>query len=96
MLGAVTSVRLRNEGPSLDPAFVLEIVGAGRAIRLRPIGCIDLPGARSLIEALDAARCGWNAALVAIDLDGVTGVTREAETFLGAHQVPLDGRLNAA
>lgn len=96
MLGAVTSARLRNEGPVLDPAFVLEIVGAGRAIRLRPIGCIDLPGARSLIEALDAARGGWNAALVAIDLDGVIGVTGEAEALLVSHQVPLDGRLNAA
>jgi hypothetical protein len=94
----VTSVRLRSGGPALvaDPSFVLEIVGAGRAIRLRPVGCIDLPGARSLLEALEAARGGWNAALVAIDLDGVTGVTGEAEALLVANHVPLDGRLNAA
>jgi hypothetical protein len=76
--------------------FVIEIVGTGRAIRLAPVGTIDLPGARSLIDALDAARVTWNATLVSIDVAKVTGLTDDAAELLRDRAVPVAAALSAA
>ena len=36
--------------------FVLEISGAGEAITLEPIGCVDRQGAQTLIEAVESVQ----------------------------------------
>ena len=38
--------------------FVLEISGAGEAITLEPIGCVDRQGALTLIEAVESVQSG--------------------------------------
>ena len=35
--------------------FVLQITGAGEAITLEPMGCVDRQGAQTLLEALERA-----------------------------------------
>ena len=38
--------------------FVLEITGAGDAITLEPIGCVDRQGAQTLLEAVESVQAG--------------------------------------
>ena len=69
--------------------FILEITGARGAIRLEPVGVIDTDGAKTLLEAVGTLRSD-RTALLAIQLDRVTGLTEDARRLLRANQLPLD------
>lgn len=69
--------------------FVLGIHGDGRAISLEPQGTIDLEGARTLLDTVGSLRHERHA-LLAIDLDGVTGLTREAWRLLASSELPVE------
>jgi hypothetical protein len=69
--------------------FVLGIHGEGKAIALEPQGTIDLQGAQTLLETVGTLR-GERHALLAIDLDGVTGLTREAWRLLATSEIPVE------
>jgi hypothetical protein len=69
--------------------FVLGIHGDGRAIALEPQGTIDLEGAQTLLETVGSLR-GERHALLAIDLEGVTGLTREAWRLLATSELPVE------
>jgi len=69
--------------------FVLGITGDGHAINLEPQGTIDLEGARALLDTVGTLRHERHP-LVAIDLDGVTGLTREAWRLLATSELPVE------
>ena len=69
--------------------FTLEITGTGHAISIGPTGTIDLDAARTLLATVGGFRSTKRGALLAIDLDGVTGMTSDAERLLAASDLPL-------
>ena len=69
--------------------FVLGIHGDGRAIALEPQGTIDLEGAQTLLETVGTLRSERHA-LLAIDLEGVTGLTRAAWRLLATSELPVE------
>lgn len=69
--------------------FILGIHGDGQAIALEPQGTIDLDGARALLDTVGTLRHERHA-LLAIDLDGVTGLTREAWRLLATSELPVE------
>ena len=69
--------------------FVLEISGAGEAITLEPIGCVDRDGAQTLLEAVDSVRATRRTPLLEIRLDRVTGYTTDAAELLARYDLPV-------
>ena len=69
--------------------FVLGIHGDGQAINIEPLGTIDLEGARTLLDTVGTLRHERHP-LLAIDLDGVTGLTREAWRLLANSEIPVE------
>ena len=69
--------------------FFLHISGAGGAVSLEPRGTIDADGARELIDTVGSLR-GRHMPMVAIELDGVTGLTRDAWRLLASTDLPVD------
>lgn len=69
--------------------FTLGIHGDGRAINLEPQGTIDLDGAKALLDTVGSLRHDRHP-LLAIDLDGVTGLTREAWRLLATSDLPVE------
>jgi hypothetical protein len=76
--------------------FVLEIIGAGRSIALRPRGTIDLPAAQTIVDAIESVRVGSRTALLEIRLDHITGCTLDAQALLASRAVGLDGLASLA
>jgi hypothetical protein len=69
--------------------FVLEISGAGEAITLEPIGCVDRQGAQALLEAVDSVRSARRTPLLEIRLDRITGYTTDAAELLARNDLPV-------
>jgi hypothetical protein len=69
--------------------FVLEISGAGEAITLEPIGCVDRQGAQALLEAVDSVRSARKTPLLEIRLDRITGYTSDAAELLALNDLPV-------
>ncbi len=69
--------------------FVLEISGAGEAITLEPIGCVDRQGAQALLEAIDSVRSARKTPLLEIRLDRITGYTSDAAELLALNDLPV-------
>ena len=67
--------------------FVLEISGAGEAITLEPIGCVDRQGALTLIEAVESAQSARHTPLLEIRTDRVT-CTADAAELLARNDLP--------
>ena len=78
--------------------FTLEITGSGRAISLGPSGTIDLEAAEMLLATVGRFSRSARGALLAIDLDGITGMTTDAQLLLAASDLPMTMQrgLNAA
>ena len=76
--------------------FVLEIIGVGKSIALRPRGTIDLAAAQTLVDAIESVRVGSRTALLEIDLDHITGCTPEAQGLLASRAVGLAGLASLA
>ena len=76
--------------------FVLEISGAGEAITLEPIGCVDRQGAQTLIEAVESVQSARHTPLLEIRTDRITGCTADAGRAAGPQRParPGPGRLN--
>jgi hypothetical protein len=93
---------IRNKRPNLPPIgtvsevvkedpmsdFVLEISGAGEAITLEPIGCVDRQGALTLIEAVESVQSARHTPLLEIRTDRVTGCTADAAELLARNDLP--------
>lgn len=69
--------------------FILGIHGDGQTINLEPQGTIDLDGAKALLDTVGSLRHERHP-LLAIDLDGVTGLTREAWRLLATSDLPVE------
>ena len=74
------------EDPMSD--FVLEISGAGEAITLEPIGCVDRQGALTLIEAVESVQSARHTPLLEIRTDRITGCTPDAAELLARNDLP--------
>jgi hypothetical protein len=74
------------EDPMSD--FVLEISGAGEAITLEPIGCVDRQGALTLIEAVESVQSARRTPLLEIRTDRITGCTADAAELLARNDLP--------
>ena len=68
--------------------FVLEISGAGEAITLEPIGCLDRQGALTLIEAVESVQSARHTPLLEIRTDRVTSCTPDAVELLARNDLP--------
>jgi hypothetical protein len=69
--------------------FTLEITGTGRTISIGPTGTIDLEGAEMLLATVGGFRSTARGALLAIDLDGITGMTSDAARLLASNDIPV-------
>lgn len=69
--------------------FVLEISGAGEAITLEPIGCVDRQGAQTLLEAVESVQTGRPTPLLEIRTDRITGYTSDAAELLARNDLPV-------
>jgi hypothetical protein len=69
--------------------FILEITGAGEAITLEPIGCVDKQGAQTLIEAVDSVLATRHSPLLAIRTDRITGFTSDAAELLSHSELSV-------
>ena len=69
--------------------FVLQITGAGKAITLEPIGCVDRQGAQTLLEALESVQAARPTPLLEIRTDGITGYTADAAELLARNEIPV-------
>jgi hypothetical protein len=69
--------------------FVLQITGAGEAITLEPIGCVDRQGAQTLLEALESVQAARPTPLLEIRTDGITGYTPDAAELLALNDLPV-------
>ena len=68
--------------------FVLQITGAGEAITLEPIGCVDRQGAQTLLEALESVQAARPTPLLEIRTDGITGYTPRRRRAPGPQRPP--------
>ena len=69
--------------------FVLEISGAGEAITLEPIGCVDRQGAQTLLEAGESVQLARPTPLLEIRTDRITGYTSDAAELLALNDLPV-------